>query len=155
MLARLVCKAYFLPRPSNHEADLPKLVLDFLSAVQNLPAARILPARTGRGTLRSDLLRLELSLKSDNFDLDRFKRQRSKRCIYLGSSLHRCHRIHPTSTTDSLVPPTNPLASQHRQLCKFLRVPQGCGLSSPRRAWRYVRRASWILRDILWRHSRT
>jgi hypothetical protein len=33
----------------------------------------VLPARAGRGTLRSDLLRLELSLESDDFDLDRIK----------------------------------------------------------------------------------
>jgi hypothetical protein len=40
---------------------------------QNLPAADLLPATTRRGTLRSDLLRLELSLDSDDFDLDRIK----------------------------------------------------------------------------------
>ncbi|KAH7007843.1 LOW QUALITY PROTEIN: uncharacterized protein B0I36DRAFT_378718 [Microdochium trichocladiopsis] len=42
-------------------------------AVQNLPAADLLPARTGRGSLRDDLLRLELSLRSDDFDFDRIK----------------------------------------------------------------------------------
>uniref|UniRef100_A0A8H7N204 non-specific serine/threonine protein kinase n=1 Tax=Bionectria ochroleuca TaxID=29856 RepID=A0A8H7N204_BIOOC len=52
------------------QEDLRKLVLAFLSVAQNLPAARLLPARTGRGTLRSDLLRLELSLDSDDFHLD-------------------------------------------------------------------------------------
>ncbi|KAH8748471.1 hypothetical protein F5883DRAFT_473975 [Diaporthe sp. PMI_573] len=51
--------------------DLRKLVLAFLSAAQNFPAARLLPARAVRGTLRSDLLRLELSLDSDDYDLDR------------------------------------------------------------------------------------
>ncbi|KAL2753391.1 hypothetical protein ACRALDRAFT_2139748 [Sodiomyces alcalophilus JCM 7366] len=50
--------------------DLRNLVLDFLPVVQSLPAACLLPARTGHGTLRTDLLRLELSLYSDNFDLD-------------------------------------------------------------------------------------
>ncbi|KAK4031149.1 hypothetical protein C8A01DRAFT_51646 [Parachaetomium inaequale] len=45
----------------------------FLRAAQNLPAADLLPATTRRGTLRSDLLRLELSLDSDDFDLDRIK----------------------------------------------------------------------------------
>ncbi|OBS17101.1 hypothetical protein FPOA_12378 [Fusarium poae] len=53
------------------QEELRKLVLAFLSVAQNLPAARALPARTGRGTLRSDLLRLELSLDSDDFNLDR------------------------------------------------------------------------------------
>ncbi|RYP43154.1 hypothetical protein DL770_011815 [Monosporascus sp. CRB-9-2] len=43
------------------------------SPAQSLPAARLLPARAGRGTLRSDLLRLELSLDSGDFDLDRIK----------------------------------------------------------------------------------
>lgn len=58
---------------SDYWADLQKLVLAFLSAAQNLPAARLLPARTGRGSLRSDLLRLELSLDSHDFDPDRVK----------------------------------------------------------------------------------
>lgn len=52
------------------QEGLRKLVLAFLSVAQNFPAARLLPAGTGRGTLRSDLLRLELSLDSDDFDLD-------------------------------------------------------------------------------------
>ncbi|EFY93980.1 Protein kinase-like protein [Metarhizium robertsii ARSEF 23] len=55
------------------QEDLRTLVLAFLSVTQNLPAARLLPARTGRGTLRSDLLRLELSLDPDDFILDRIK----------------------------------------------------------------------------------
>jgi hypothetical protein len=58
---------------SNYHADLQKLVRVFLRAAQILPAADLLPARTGRGTLRSDLLRLELSLLSDDFDLDHIK----------------------------------------------------------------------------------
>lgn len=58
---------------SNYHADLKKLILAFLRAVQNLPTADLLPARTGRGTLRSDLLRLELSFVSDDFDLDRIQ----------------------------------------------------------------------------------
>jgi hypothetical protein len=39
--------------------------------LQLLPAARSLPSIAGRGTLRSDLLRLELSTESDDFDLTR------------------------------------------------------------------------------------
>jgi hypothetical protein len=58
---------------SDCHTDLRKLALSFLSAAQNLAAARLLPARAGRGTLRSDRLRLELSLESDDFDLDRIK----------------------------------------------------------------------------------
>ena len=34
------------------------LVLDLVLALQNLPAARLLPSPNGRGSLRSDLLRL-------------------------------------------------------------------------------------------------
>ncbi|KAL8296174.1 hypothetical protein RB600_001590 [Gaeumannomyces tritici] len=51
--------------------ELRNFIRVFLRAAQNLPAADLLPARTGRGTLRDDLLRLELSLRSDDFDLDR------------------------------------------------------------------------------------
>lgn len=53
-------------------AALQKVILAFLSAAQNCVAARLLPAAT-RGTLRSDLLRLELSLDSVDFDLNRLK----------------------------------------------------------------------------------
>ncbi len=41
--------------------------------LENLPAARLLLSRTGRGTLRSDLLRLELSADSDGFDIGHVK----------------------------------------------------------------------------------
>ncbi|RMI93034.1 hypothetical protein CDV36_016569, partial [Fusarium kuroshium] len=50
--------------------DIQNLILDLLSALRNLSAVRSLPSKTGRGTLRSDLLRLELSLDSDDFDYD-------------------------------------------------------------------------------------
>ncbi|KAL7957400.1 hypothetical protein V8C34DRAFT_325171 [Trichoderma compactum] len=49
-----------------------------LSTLQNIPGARILPARTGRGTLRNDLLRLELSLSSDDLSPDELKLDRFK-----------------------------------------------------------------------------
>ncbi|CRK23262.1 hypothetical protein BN1723_003017 [Verticillium longisporum] len=52
---------------------LQEIVLAFLRVAQILPAAELLPARTGRGTLRSDLLRLELALLSDNFDFNPLK----------------------------------------------------------------------------------
>ncbi|OCL06737.1 hypothetical protein AOQ84DRAFT_321004, partial [Glonium stellatum] len=38
----------------------------------NLPAARLLPSSAGRGTLRSDLLRLVSSIGSNNFNIKRF-----------------------------------------------------------------------------------
>ncbi|OAA74250.1 serine/threonine-protein kinase Sgk2 [Cordyceps fumosorosea ARSEF 2679] len=53
--------------------DLRKLIAAFLRVVQNHPAADLLPAKTSRGTLRSDLLRLELRLSDNDFDLDRVK----------------------------------------------------------------------------------
>ncbi|RSL76756.1 hypothetical protein CDV31_017362, partial [Fusarium ambrosium] len=53
--------------------DIQNLILDLLPALRNLCAVRSLPSKTGRGTLRSDLLRLELSLDSDDFDYDRVK----------------------------------------------------------------------------------
>lgn len=56
---------------SDQYADIQNLTLDLLSALRNIPAIRFLPSKTGRGTLRSDLLRLELSLDSDDIDLDR------------------------------------------------------------------------------------
>ncbi|KAM0271650.1 hypothetical protein ACHAQH_009005 [Verticillium albo-atrum] len=55
------------------QEELHKVVLAFLRVAQILPAADLLPARTGRGTLRSDLLRIELALLSDDFDFDRLK----------------------------------------------------------------------------------
>ncbi|KAK4248230.1 hypothetical protein C7999DRAFT_40513 [Corynascus novoguineensis] len=55
------------------QEELRKLIRSFLRAAQTLPAADLLPATTHRGTLRDDLLRLELSLRSDDFDLDRIK----------------------------------------------------------------------------------
>ncbi|CRK29157.1 hypothetical protein HYQ45_015072 [Verticillium longisporum] len=53
--------------------ELQKVILAFLRAAQILPAADLLPTRTGRGTLRSDLLRLELALLTDDFDYDHIK----------------------------------------------------------------------------------
>jgi hypothetical protein len=38
--------------------ELKSLVVDLISALANLPAARLLPSSANRGTLRTDLLRL-------------------------------------------------------------------------------------------------
>jgi hypothetical protein len=59
-------------RQLSHE-DLQNVVRAFLRAAQNLPAADLLPVRTGCGTLRSDLLRLELSLDSDDLEFNRIR----------------------------------------------------------------------------------
>jgi hypothetical protein len=54
-------------------ADLLRLSLNLLVALQNLPAASLAPSRTGRGTLESELLRHLSAVTSDNFDFDRIK----------------------------------------------------------------------------------
>ena len=48
-------------------AELKNLVVD----LQNLPVARVLPSIASRGTLRSDLLQLELSADSNDFKIER------------------------------------------------------------------------------------
>ncbi|KAL3587902.1 hypothetical protein FPOAC2_13801 [Fusarium poae] len=55
-----------------HE-DMQDLASSLLSAIQILPATRLLPSKTGRGTLRSDLLRLVSTAASADFDFDRVK----------------------------------------------------------------------------------
>ncbi|KAK0725638.1 hypothetical protein B0H67DRAFT_598797 [Lasiosphaeris hirsuta] len=50
---------------------LQDLTLDLLSDLRNLPAIRFLPSKTGHGTLRNDLLRLNSAASS--FDVDRIK----------------------------------------------------------------------------------
>jgi len=57
----------------DHLADHQNIVRALLRAAQNLPAADLLPARTGRGTIRSDLLWLELSLDYEDFEFERMK----------------------------------------------------------------------------------
>ncbi|KAK0655543.1 hypothetical protein B0T16DRAFT_320017 [Cercophora newfieldiana] len=51
--------------------ELQDIALILLSTLRILPAARQLPSGTGRGTLRSDLLRLGPSLDSGEFEFDR------------------------------------------------------------------------------------
>ncbi len=52
---------------------LRNLALSLLPSLQNHQISRLLPSRTGRGTLRNDLLRLELSLDSGEIDLNRIR----------------------------------------------------------------------------------
>ncbi|KAI1771037.1 hypothetical protein F4818DRAFT_445686 [Hypoxylon cercidicola] len=54
------------------DENVQNLISRLLQTLQNLPIARLLPSPT-RGTLRSDLLRLEVSLDSDDFDFGRVK----------------------------------------------------------------------------------
>ncbi|KAI3335336.1 hypothetical protein F4824DRAFT_154441 [Ustulina deusta] len=56
----------------SHEV-LRNLALSLLPSLQNHQISRLLPSRTGRGTLRNDLLRLELSLDSGEIDLNRIR----------------------------------------------------------------------------------
>ncbi|KAI1680672.1 hypothetical protein KJE20_09523 [Pyrenophora tritici-repentis] len=55
------------------DKKLKDLAVHLITALQGLPVARSLPSVAGRGTLRSDLLRLELSTEADNFDIERIK----------------------------------------------------------------------------------
>ena len=57
--------------PLTH-VGLKNLVVDLILALQNLPAARLLLSSAGRGTLRSDLLRLGSLVDSDYFNIERF-----------------------------------------------------------------------------------
>ncbi|RSL54458.1 hypothetical protein CEP51_014708 [Fusarium floridanum] len=55
------------------QEDVQDLTSSLLSALQILPTTRLLPSKTGRGTLRSDLLRLISTAASADFDFDRVK----------------------------------------------------------------------------------
>jgi hypothetical protein len=59
---------------SNQYADVQDLASSLLSALQILPATRLLTSKRGRGTLRSDLLRLISAVASADFDFDRVRR---------------------------------------------------------------------------------
>ncbi|TWU72040.1 hypothetical protein ED733_001671 [Metarhizium rileyi] len=56
------------------DSDLRRLSLNLLVALQNLPAIKAVPSRTGRGTVESDLLRLFSAVTADNFDFNRVTR---------------------------------------------------------------------------------
>lgn len=85
----------------------------FLSAAQNLPAARLLPAGTGRGTLRSDLLRLELSLDAENFDFDRIKPLLKTTISRDSDDAHIWDQVY--SAVVDKTPPPQPIASSFQQ----------------------------------------
>ena len=51
---------------------LKNLIDDLLMSLQNLPAARVLPSSSGRGTLRGDFFRQLGSLLDSDFDVERF-----------------------------------------------------------------------------------
>ncbi|KAI9856816.1 MAG: hypothetical protein M1813_008753 [Trichoglossum hirsutum] len=53
------------------DEDLKNLVVDLILALQNLPAARLLPSRSGRGTILGDLQRFGSLVDSDDFDAKR------------------------------------------------------------------------------------
>ncbi|KAH6952364.1 serine/threonine-protein kinase Sgk2 [Ilyonectria sp. MPI-CAGE-AT-0026] len=55
------------------QEDVQDLTSSLLPALQILPATRLLPSKTGRGTLRSDLLTLISAVASADFDFDRVK----------------------------------------------------------------------------------
>ncbi|KXJ85594.1 hypothetical protein Micbo1qcDRAFT_237400 [Microdochium bolleyi] len=96
------------------EKDSHKLVLDFLRVVQNLPAADLLSARTGRGTLRSDLLRLELLLVSDDLDIGRVK-PLIKSAITDDTDTRIWDRVYDAVAVTESTPPPRPIASSLQQ----------------------------------------
>ncbi|KAL2888932.1 kinase-like domain [Ceratocystis lukuohia] len=53
--------------------DSQYLVLDLISAVENLTASRFLPSKTGQPSLRMDLIRLKSAVASTDFNFDRVK----------------------------------------------------------------------------------
>jgi hypothetical protein len=58
---------------SNQFTDVQDLASSLLSTLQILPATRLLTSKRGRGTLRSDVLRLISAVTSADFDFDRLK----------------------------------------------------------------------------------
>jgi hypothetical protein len=60
------------PPSSNLRVDLQNIILVLVSALQILPASRLLRASNGR-TLFSELSRLNAAITSDDFDLDSIK----------------------------------------------------------------------------------
>ncbi|PQK08000.1 hypothetical protein BB8028_0001g00810 [Beauveria bassiana] len=53
--------------------DLQHLSLNLLVALQNLPAASLVPSKAGRGALKADLLGLLSSVTTKHFEFDRIK----------------------------------------------------------------------------------
>ncbi|KAL2889273.1 hypothetical protein HOO65_030774 [Ceratocystis lukuohia] len=53
--------------------DSRDLVISLLTAVQNLTAIRFLPSKTGHDSLRTDLIRLNFTVASTDFNFDRVK----------------------------------------------------------------------------------
>ncbi|KAI9766363.1 MAG: hypothetical protein M1840_006627 [Geoglossum simile] len=51
------------------DGDLKNLVIDLILALQNLPAAHLLPSPNGRGVLRDDLLRFFSLVVSNDFNI--------------------------------------------------------------------------------------
>ena len=65
------CCQFTYRKSSLTPTDLQNLVVNLLTALAKLPAARLLPSSASRSTLRTDLLRLSFLVASDDFDIDR------------------------------------------------------------------------------------
>lgn len=72
---RCLCCMQFWPliQLTNGRVDLKDVIFDLLFALGNLPAARKLASRTGRGKLRDDILRLMSTVASRHIELDRIR----------------------------------------------------------------------------------
>jgi hypothetical protein len=73
-LTKRVCRSSFVAVcSSDRRAELRNLALLVLPSLQSRPVAGQLHSKTGRGSLRTDLLRLIAAVASNEFDLDRIK----------------------------------------------------------------------------------
>jgi hypothetical protein len=96
---------------------------------QALSVARSPPSVAGRGTLRSNLLRLELSTEPDDVDLERITYPASRQSSTM-SPMNSSAMVFTTlshvgpSTSFYIILPANTMSAQHEQLRKFDRTPQ-------------------------------
>ncbi|POS80445.1 hypothetical protein DHEL01_v201144 [Diaporthe helianthi] len=95
------------------QEDVQNLTLDLLSALRNIPTIRFLPSKTGRGTLRSDLIRLELSLDSGDFNFDRVNPLLKSAISNTLDDTHIWEEAYRAVTEST--PPPQPIASSLQQ----------------------------------------
>ncbi|KAI0903609.1 hypothetical protein F4823DRAFT_267708 [Ustulina deusta] len=93
--------------------DLPNLALALLCSLPSLPASRLLLSKTGRGTLRSDLLRLISAVCSDGFDFDRTKSLLNAALVDKPDDARIWDQVYHAITEST--PPPRPIASSLQQ----------------------------------------
>ncbi|KAH7137548.1 hypothetical protein EDB81DRAFT_70458 [Dactylonectria macrodidyma] len=115
------------------QEDVQDFTSSLLSALQILPASRLLTSKTGHGTLRSDLLRLISAVASADFDLDRVKPLLKSALFDKPDDAHIWDQV-DNAVTES-TPPPRPVASSIQQT-PWLRNTSSFANSSEHR--RYV-----------------